>query len=209
MYTIMMNTDKTLITSVRGVLYQREKLVDKIQFLLPQTYNDISIADWTVTLKYLDQGNTAHTEVLEKDDELYKDHLRYVLPVDTNLNRFAGDITIRLTLTHSDMDTRTAYVLHSGELTISISPLQDWYKFVDDESLEVLDNKMLELEAKMDVLNKMAETYDTEKADDITFEDNQLQLSSNGEKIGSAIKLVTDESGEVGIIDNEFTVVEF
>ena len=89
-----MSTDKSLVTTVKTTLYQREKLADKIQFLFPQNYGDLKLSEFTATLKYLDYGNEAHAETLIPDEELYKDMIRFVLPIDTDLNRFAGDITI-------------------------------------------------------------------------------------------------------------------
>ena len=42
----------------------------------------------------------------------------------------------------------------------------------------------MNLEAKIQATEKIAETYDKEKADNITYEDSKIQLTSNGEKIG-------------------------
>lgn len=225
-----MNDDKQLITSIKTTLYQREKLVDKIQFLFPEYYEDISLKEFTAALKYLDQGNEPHSEILVQDSELYKGHIRYVLPVDTNLNRFSGDVTVRITLTKTDIETKCTQVFHTGEITIPISPLQDWYKFASDSSLEVLDQKMLELEAKIEATEKIAGIYDKTKADDITYENGKIQLSANGEKIGNAIDssckcgedgipvvdfgsdtepdIPTDDTGD-NDTDNERDVVEF
>lgn len=47
------------------------------------------------------------------------------------------------------------------------------------------------VQAKIEALEKMAETYDKEKADNIIYEDNKLQLTSNGEKIGDAATIAT------------------
>lgn len=47
------------------------------------------------------------------------------------------------------------------------------------------------VQAKIEALEKMAETYDKEKADNIVYEDNKLQLTSNGEKIGDAATIAT------------------
>lgn len=206
MYTFLMMGDKSLVATIKTTLYQREKLVDKIQFLIPQTYGDMDLSDWTVTLKYLDQVNTAHSEILTKDPELYKEHLKYVLPVDTKLTQYAGDIKVRLTLSKVDMEVRTQYVLHSGEATVTIAPLSDYYKFVSDESLEFVDQLVGNLEAKLEAAEKLAEMYDKEKADNLVYEDNELQLTSNGEKIGDAVTIKTIEGGGS---EEELDVVEF
>ena len=112
LYTIIMNKQKELIVTEKTYLYQRENLADKIQFLIPPEYNDLSLTDFTAVLKYVDQGNVAHAETLTKDDELYKGKIRYTLPIDTSLTRFAGDISIRITFSKVDMDTKKQYVLH-------------------------------------------------------------------------------------------------
>jgi len=207
LYTIIMNKQKELIVTEKTYLYQRENLADKIQFLIPPEYNDLSLTDFTAVLKYVDQGNVAHAETLTKDDELYKGKIRYTLPIDTSLTRFAGDISIRITFSKVDMDTKKQYVLHTSEITITISPLSDYYSFVPDESLEFVDQLVGTLEAKIDATEKIAETYDKKKADNITYDDNKIQLTSNGEKIGNSITIVSGDNP--GIIDTEFEVVEF
>lgn len=206
MYTIIMNKDKSLSATIKSTLYQREKLVDKIQFLLPQEYGELELAEFTAMLKYIDQGNEAHTEILVKDEELYKNRIRYTLPVDTSLNKFSGNITIRLTLTKTNMETKSQYVLHTGEITINISPLSDWYKFVSDDALETIDQKILELEAKIEATEKIAEIYDSKKADNITRVDiDKIQLKSNGTLIGDPVTITNNNDEN----NNEFEVVEF
>lgn len=202
-----MNKNKELVTTVKTALYQREKLVDKIQFLIPETYNELALSDFTVILKYVDQANVPHAEILNKDVELYKNKLRYTLPVDTNLTRFTGDISVRLTFSKTDSETKTQYVMHTGEAIISISPLSDFYNFVPDESLEFVDQLVGQLNAKLEATDKMAEIYDKNKADDLSYEDNKLQLTSNGEKIGKAVTISNSESPDPD--DETFTVVEF
>lgn len=206
MYTIVMGQDKSLITTVKETIYRREKLVDKIQFLIPQKYNDINLSDFTAILKYLDQTDTAHSEILVKDDELYKNHLRFTLPIDTNITKYDGDIHIRITLSKIDAEAQKQYVLHTGETTISVLPLSDYYAFVNDESLEFVDQIVGKLESKIDAVEKIAETYDKEKADNLSYEDNKLQLTSNGEKIGNAV-VITSGGGTTP--SDEFEVVEF
>ena len=49
----------------------------------------------------------------------------------------------------------------------------------------------MNLEAKIQATEKIAETYDKEKADNITYEDSKIQLTSNGEKIGDSITIVS------------------
>lgn len=192
MYTILFKSeDKSLQATVRTKIYQRESLVDKFRFLIPQTYNDVDLSDFAVVLKYLDQGNEAQTEILTREDELYKDYYSYILPVDTNLTRFAGDITLHLTMSKVDMEEMKEYSLETGETTITISPLSDYYHFTSNKTFDVITQKVNELNVKLEAMDKMAATYDAAKADNIKLdtESSELYLTSNGKAIGDKISL--------------------
>lgn len=192
MYTILMNSDKSLVCTIKTTLYQRDKLVDKLQILIPQTYEDINLSDFTAVLKYVDQGNEVHSEILIQDEELYKEsYLRYTLPVDTNLTRFAGDIKVCLTLNKVDMEEMKEYSLNTGETTITIAPLSDYYKFVSDKSLSVIDQKVNELNVKLEAIDKMAATYDETKADNIKLDEetSEIYLTAHDKQIGNKITI--------------------
>lgn len=203
-----MNSDKSLVTSVKTTLYQREKLVDKIQFLFPTIYQDLDLKTCKAILKYTDQGNVAHSEILAMDEELYKGYLRFLLPVDTNLNQFSGDVTIRVTFTKVDTVLKKQYVLHTGETSVHINPLSDMYSFVTDESLEMIDQMVGQLDAKIKALDAIAETYEQTKADDLSYDNNTLQLKANGKKVGTPINIVSGESGGTPS-GSEFEIIEF
>lgn len=125
------------------------------------------------------------------------------MPVNSELSKFSGDISVRITFTKIDMDTQTQYVLHTGETSITISPLKDYYTFVPDASLEFVDQLVGNLEAKLEATERIAEIYDNKKADNITYENNDIQLTSNG-KIGNSIT-ISDGS----IVADGFNVIEF
>lgn len=205
-----MNDDKSLTATVVTTLYQREKLADKIQILIPPNYGELGLSEFTATLKYVDQANVPHAEILKKDAELYKEHIRYVLPVDTELTQYAGDITIRLTFTKTDMEARKVFVVHTGELVIKISPLKDYYSFVPDESLEFVDQIVSDLQNKISALDKIADIYDKTKADNIQIKNGKtLQLLSNHIPIGDEVTVFSEGSGGDTGCDGSFDIVEF
>ncbi|EGN44173.1 hypothetical protein HMPREF0991_03112 [Lachnospiraceae bacterium 2_1_58FAA] len=205
-----MNDDKSLTATVVTTLYQREKLADKIQILIPPNYGELDLSEFTATLKYVDQANVPHAEILKKDAELYKEHIRYVLPVDTELTQYAGDITIRLTFTKTDMEARKVFVVHTGELVIKISPLKDYYSFVPDESLEFVDQIVSDLQNKISALDKIADIYDKTKADNIQIKNGKtLQLLSNHTPIGDEVTVFSEGSGGDTGCDGSFDIVEF
>ena len=203
MYTFLLNKDKSLLATERIKIYQREKLVDKVQFILPQSYEEIDLTNKNVSiiLKYVDQEGNAQSEFLIKDDELYKDnYVRCELPIDTNITKFAGNITLHLTIIYLDVENQINQVMHSSETILTISPLKDMYVNINDKSLEILDQKIIELQASIEAANILNESIDKNKADDLSYEDNTLQLMSNGKKIGTPQTL--DQL-------NEFEIVHF
>lgn len=193
MYTIIMDINKELSVSpgTRTKLYQKEKMMDKIQFLLPPEREGIDLTPFSVKLKYVDQIGKSHAETLVKDEELYLGKIRCVLPIDTNLNEYAGDIFLHLTLSYLDVENGKNYIMHTGEVVVTISSVSELYNFDADAALEVADQMALEFAAKCAALEKMADTYDKSKADNIMLdsEKNSIYLLSEGQKIGNEIML--------------------
>lgn len=226
MYTIMMYPDKSLVATNRTTIFQREKLADKIQFLFSQSYGDINTRDCMAVLKYVDQGNVAHAEILNMDKELYKDRIRCVLPIDTDLTRFAGDIYLRITFIKLNTSKGVQEeVLHSGETSITIAPLSDYYAFVGDESLELIDKTLAEAQAKIEATKILAESIDENKAEDFLYENGDFTLlGKNRKKIGHTQAISSGVTGEYDVVefdkvtpepdepemdDKDYDVVEF
>ena len=123
-----MNSDKSLTRTVETTLYQGERLVDKIKFLLPQTYDGLDLSQFEVYLTYVDGGNVLHSEQLELSDPNYKGSmLCYCVPVGCCLTRFAGDVEVHLTLSKSKKQ-----IMHSGDTNIYITPTDPWYQKIVD-----------------------------------------------------------------------------
>lgn len=189
MYTIIMKPNKELVASNVAKVFQRENAVDKIQILLPEFYEDLDIKSSLVTLKYVDQTRTAHSESLVLDEELYKDtYLRYTLPITTELTKYAGDITIWISIVKVDLDNMLQYVLHSGEYTITVSPLADLYTMVADDTLDAIDQRMAELSAKLAATDILADEFAKNQVDDLEIsEDGLLQVTANSTPKGKGV----------------------
>lgn len=130
MFTIIMDENKCLSKKNITTLYQGEQLVDKIRFLIPMKYGDLDLSKFTVTLKYIDQGNVVHLERLKLSEETYNNcMLCYYMPVDTNLTRFAGDISMLLTFDYGGQHT-----MYSSETTITIRPQKHCFRYVVNDS---------------------------------------------------------------------------
>lgn len=203
MYTIIMDSNKKLVATEKIKLYQGEDISSKIQFLFPQIYGDIDIQSCTAILKCILPGNVPYVCLLTMDEEFYRNKIRFLLPVDSELMNCAGNIVMRITLLKTDSEE---IALHTGEVVIKLHPLDDISSSVDCSSIESVDNEMLELLSLSGTIN----TVDSEKADNISVANNKLSLLSNGEKIGDAVDIVTPRinDGEYdgdsdGIVDLE------
>ena len=146
MYTIIMDKYKNLNTTVRTTLFQRESLVDKIQFLIPPQYEGNDMGQYTALLKYIDPNGNFHTEKLTADEDMYKNYLRYTLPVDTKLTQVAGNITVRLTFVDVKGDESEEICrLETNSTTIGIRKPDGFNDFVTFEDIEASEIKFIEL----------------------------------------------------------------
>ena len=195
MYTILVNDDNTLTTSVRERIMQRSKLVDSLHFLVSPTYKELDMTDFTVTLEYvLPISKKYKVETLIKSDELYKERLEYKLPFDTNLTREYGDIEIQLTFTKVDLDEEgkdIQYIRKTSTTSITIVPISAWSDVIPDEALTDLDQKILKTDAQIKELREMQENILVEKADNLVLdeENKELYLTAEGNQIGNKVKL--------------------
>lgn len=201
MYTILVTNENEMVVTVKERIIQRSKMVDKLHFLVEPLYKGIDMTPFTVTLEYvLPISKKYCSEVLVKAEELYKEHLEYLLPFDTQLTQEQGEIELQLTFTNVEMDAEgkvTQYVRKiSPPVKVTIIPISNWSDLIPDSALNVVDQKMLELDSKMKALEEMSGLVATSKADNIVLdtETHELYLVSNGVPIGN--KITTDDLGD-------------
>lgn len=199
MYTFLVNADNSLTASVTERIMQRSKLVDNLHFLADTTYSGVDMTDYTVLLEYkLPVSKSYKTEILKKSTELYKNKLEYKLPFDTNLTSEAGDIEFWLTFSDVEMTAggeTIQRVRKVGPGVVHIIPISNWADVVPDEALSSLDQRLIELitlnKSMYDQLNINLDG----KADNIKYQNNILQLTSNGKEIGNAVEITGGSSG--------------
>ena len=205
MYTLLVNDNNEIITSVKERIMQRSKLVDNLHFLVNQKYKEHDMSDFTVMMEYiLPVSREYKTEILVKSDELYKDKLEYKLPFDTSLTKEAGKIELQLTFVKAEMDVDgnvTQRVRKAGSATITIVPVEAWSNIIPDSALSALDQRLIMTEAMINAANETLALIDSTKADNMVYdkETNVLQLTANGQLIGDSINLGGSSSGVVSI----------
>ena len=195
MYTILMEADGSLVrTTPVGKIRQGDNLTDSFRFIVPKIYKNIDLTDFVGVVKYVNPANIAKINYLTVNNPEYKtDYIEYRLPITGDMTQFAGDISLYVTFTKNDEENKKIYTTHSGKITISIEPVDDY--FSTDESLQAIDKKIAELQS-------VAEAYDKSKADNIEIDGSELYLTANGEKIGNTVDI-----GEV--VDENFEIVSF
>ena len=161
MYIIVMNEDKTLVASKRINLYEGDNLADKLMFLLPQTYKEIELSECIVRLNYTDLNGEEISEILVKDEELYKDRLCYRYPVDSRFTEYYRDIVYDISFSVAeDVDgdgTEDDVLFHTENHMIRILPRPDSIVHEDPiqkDAAGKIQKEMLELEHRIIALEE-------------------------------------------------------
>lgn len=200
MSTILFKENKQLVLTKDTKIRQGENAVDKIEFLVPTVINDIAMQGFSATLLFVDQANVSHMEQLvlngDTEDGLYKDNwYRYILPVTSEFTKMAGTIKMEVTLTKYVDETETSYVMHSTELEMNILTWQDYYKFAPADSLNGIDERLLQIDNEIAKMNAIAEIYGSAQAVDLMLSDEKLHLkNANGEAMGDGVEIIVDSS---------------
>lgn len=209
MYTILLNDTNEPITSVKERIMQRSKLVDSLHFLVDPIYKGLDMSDFTAMMEYiLPVSREYHSEILVKSNALYKEKLEYKVPFDTNLTKEAGNVEVQLTFVKVSLDAdgeNIQQVRKTSPTIIKILPISAWSDIVADNALGAIDQRLIQAEAMIQAVGEMAQYIDENKADNITYneEDNYIQLTANGNPIGDKIVLKSIGVNVVSIQVNE------
>nr|DAQ11149.1 MAG TPA: hypothetical protein [Caudoviricetes sp.] len=188
---------------------QRSKLVDSLHFLVDPIYKGLDMSGFTAMMEYiLPVSREYHSEILVKSDALYKEKLEYKVPFDTNLTKEAGNVEVQLTFVKVSLDAdgeNIQQVRKTSPTIIKILPISAWSDIVADNALGAIDQRLIQAEAMIQAVGEMAQYIDENKADNITYneEDNYIQLTANGNPIGDKIVLKSIGVNVVSIQVNE------
>lgn len=208
-HVILIKDDNSLYGSCKEKIMQREKLFNKLWFLVEPYYKGYDMSQCTVTMRYLlPISREFKTETLVLSEERYEDHLKYVLPVDTNLTKEWGNIELNLTFTMIDADEDgniVQRVRKTDSYILKITQIPDWDSIIPDSALSALDQRIIKQSAQIKALENMNNVFNNAKADNIVYEDNKLQLTANGKRIGDSVEI---KSGDDCVKDG-VPVVDF
>lgn len=206
-YIILVENNNSLYGSKKEKIMQKEKLFNKLWFLVAPHYNGYDMSQCTVTIRYLlPISKEFKTETLTLSEDRYEEYLKYVLPINTNLTKECGDIKLNLTFTMLDVDNSgniIQRVRKTDDYIINITQLPNWDSIIPDSALSALDQRILKQDAQIKALTDLANALDNKQVDNLVYDDKEetLQLSAKGTRIGDkvSVKDMLDEG--VPVID--------
>lgn len=205
MYVILINDDNSLSAPVKQRIIQRSKLVDDLIFLVKPMYNGHDMTNATVLLEYLKPCSKRYrNEILVLSDDKYEDHLKYTLPVNTELTDEAGSIELQLSFIYVDIDADGNAIQRvrktAPTIKINVIPISAWSDIIPDSALSAIDQRIIKTDAQIKALNDMNEIMSNTKADNLIYDGEKLQLTANGNRIGNYVDISScDEDIEDGV----------
>jgi hypothetical protein len=206
-YIILVENDGTLYGSCKTKIMQREKLFNKLWFLAPPHYNGHDMSQCTVTMRYLlPISKEFVTETLTLSDDKYKEYLKYVLPIDTNLTKEHGNIELNLTFTKLDVDNNgnvVQRVRKTDNYLLNVTPLPNWDSVIPDSSLSALDQRILKQDAQIRALADLANLLNDNQVDNLVYDSKEdtLQLSAKGVGVGAKVSVKDMMDDGIPVVD--------
>lgn len=207
--TILLTQENELIdTTPKERIMQKSKLVDELHFIVDAMYKGTDMSTFTMVMEYkLPVSNEYKTQILEQSPELYKGMIEYKIPIDTDITKYPGNVEIQITMSKLESDARGKVLQRIRKVqptVLKIYPIAAWSDMIPDADLTALDQRILKQDAQIKELNELADKLNMTKADNLSYSENMLQLTSNGEKIGDAVSITSSGSSA-----GNFEIVEF
>ena len=205
---LITQTNELIDTTPKERIMQKSKLVDELHFIVDAMYKGTDMSTFTMVMEYkLPVSNEYKTQILEQSPELYEGMLEYKIPIDTDITKYPGNVEIQITMSKLESDARGKVLQRVRKVQptiLKIYPIAAWSDMIPDADLTALDQRILKQDAQIKELNELADKLNITKADNLSYSENMLQLTSNGEKIGSAVSITSSGSST-----GDFEIVEF
>lgn len=213
MYTFLVNSDDSLIATVREPIYHRSSMMRKMQFLVdPDWVSDGETSDlrtYICTLEYRTPVTKKYVPViLNPSEELYKNKLQYVLDIDTAITAEVGNVELKLTWVKLEMNKDGTFKERcrvTPHTTFEVLSVAQWSDYVPDSNLDKITQTLLKSQAiveqtkiYVEQIEELGKTFTLSKADNVKYDkkDNSLQLESMGNPIGD--KVILSECNDTG-----------
>lgn len=165
MYTILINNDNTIISTVKTPIMQRSSLVDNIHILTPRMYKGIDMNEYRVIMEYIlpVSKKYKYIELTKKNENYNNEFLEYVIDGSTEFTAESGEIKITFTFFKIEQTQEGKIqqkVRKTDEGVIYITPTTAWSDFIPDEVLAPLDQRLIAIEAVTAQCAEIMEKYE-------------------------------------------------
>ncbi len=177
--TIWMNDDKSLIITKYNIIRQNDSNVPTLlYFLFPTEYHDVDLSEFTASLFYQIPNGDVYTVTLTKEEELYKNHVKFTLPSAADFTKYGGDVRMKIVLSRNLEGV--IYMLCTGECAVTVDGVRDFYDDPTPGTIEHIEEEIAAINARLDT------TAENISLNTIT---NEIYLTNAGLPIGTPITL--------------------
>ena len=208
-YIFLLENDNEIVASHREVLMQRSKLVDEVWFLVNPKYkiNENNMSDFSVVMEYiLPVSKAYHSLELIEDREGYKEYLKYVVPLDSNLSSEAGDIQLQLSFVYAGLDAdgkSVQKVRKTRPAKLHITSVAAWGDIIPDAALSSIDQRIIKTQAQIKELGYLAEILNENQVDSLAYDEksDSLQLMSGDKGVGDKVAIKNIIRDGIPVVD--------
>ena len=209
MYTILVKSDDTLVTTNKETIMHRSSLVRKLRFLVDPVYGDdnLKMAEYTCVLEYVLPISKEYTPVvLTPSTELYKEKLEYILDIDTEITAEVGEVQLKLMWTKPELladGNFGEHVRKTLSTAITVLPVEQWSDYIASSNLDSIAQMILTTQAQIEQVGAYAESFNATKGDSLAYdpETNELHLKANNESISKVVLEECDYEDGVPSVD--------
>ena len=156
MFTVLINDDGTLTQSIKEKIMHRESNAHTFRFLANPILKEYDcIFEYCTPL-----SKTYETISLTPSEELYKDKLEYLLPIDINLTCEVGKLDFKFIFTWLEMNEDGKFTEHSVKTlptSVDILSVPQWSDYISNEKLDNIAQIALHNRALLEEQRKLME----------------------------------------------------
>lgn len=167
MYTLRLSNDKSLIPVFTNSIYQFENNTTTIDIFIPYYLDNINLQEYELYIDYLLPNGHSGNLKLEKEESIYNNYDLYKYHINNFFTVYSGRVKFWVRLLKNNS------MLRSSESYFDVIPSID---------VSMSQNKLQEIFDRLKAL-------EDNKADNITIDNNNIQLQANNQPIGDTIQI--------------------
>ena len=174
MFYIKLESDMSLVITVREPIYRGDNLSKKITYLIPTTVCEIDMLTAYLYLSYIRADGVADIVRLERGEEKYNEtYFQYTFPVNCKLTKFPGEVCSWLQIFSGTPSAPT--IAKSGECLLYIEDSKNMDDYICDHQLSAI----YEMQKKAESTASDVDAIQAE-IDKIVQDDDIIHFADNG-----------------------------